>query len=121
MNRPTSHGTTPPHDLLLRKFSERTATVGVIGLGYVGLPLAVAFARAGYTVIGIDVDAAKVAQVNAGQSYIKDISAELLQQFVGAARQQTRAIAGSAPAAVADTQSGALWATNRSQGRLAVT
>ena len=111
MNRPTSHGTTPTHDLLLRKFSERTATVGVIGLGYVGLPLAVAFARAGYTVIGIDVDAAKVAQVNAGQSYIKDISADLLQQFVGAAGQQTRAIAGRAPAAVADTQSGALWAT----------
>jgi UDP-N-acetyl-D-glucosamine dehydrogenase len=51
----------------------RSARVGVIGLGYVGLPLAVEFARAGFTVTGFDVDAAKIAQINAGKSYIPDV------------------------------------------------
>jgi UDP-N-acetyl-D-glucosamine dehydrogenase len=51
----------------------RSARVGVIGLGYVGLPLAVEFARAGFTVTGFDVDASKVEQINAGKSYIPDV------------------------------------------------
>src|SRR4030088_521154 len=53
----------------------RSARVGVIGLGYVGLPLAVEFARAGFTVAGFDVDASKIAQINAGKSYIPDVPA----------------------------------------------
>src|SRR5689334_13303229 len=47
--------------------------IGIIGLGYVGLPLAVAFAEAGDDVLGIDVEPAKVAQLTAGRSYIEDI------------------------------------------------
>lgn len=66
-----------PEDLEQR-LRTRTAHVAVLGLGYVGLPLAVAFARAGCTVHGIDVDAARVAQLQAGQSYIGDVSDEAL-------------------------------------------
>jgi UDP-N-acetyl-D-glucosamine dehydrogenase len=60
--------------------------VGVVGLGYVGLPLAVEFAQAGFTVTGIDVNAGKVAQVNAGKSYIGDISSEVLAPLVKAGK-----------------------------------
>ena len=56
------------------------------GLGYVGLPLAVEFAAAGFTVVGIDIDADKVAQVNAGESYIKDVPGTSLAPLVAAGR-----------------------------------
>jgi UDP-N-acetyl-D-glucosamine dehydrogenase len=58
---------------LLAHIEDRSAAVGIIGLGYVGLPLARAFAAAGFRVIGFDVDAEKVRKLNAGQSYIKQI------------------------------------------------
>jgi UDP-N-acetyl-D-glucosamine dehydrogenase len=58
---------------LLSRIQERAATVGIIGLGYVGLPLARAFARTGFRVLGFDVDPHKVARLNAGKSYIKQI------------------------------------------------
>jgi len=64
----------------------RNARVGVIGLGYVGLPLAVEFARAGFTVTGFDVDDSKIAQINGGTSYIPDVSASDLGEQVGAGR-----------------------------------
>jgi UDP-N-acetyl-D-glucosamine dehydrogenase len=54
-------------------------TTGIIGLGYVGLPLAVAFAEAGEHVVGVDVDPRKIAAIAAGESYIEDISSERLQ------------------------------------------
>lgn len=59
---------------LLDKIDARTARVGVIGLGYVGLPLAVEFAHAGFEVVGIDLSAEKVDAINRGASYIPDIS-----------------------------------------------
>ncbi|MGH9480918.1 MAG: nucleotide sugar dehydrogenase [Terriglobales bacterium] len=66
---------------LLRKIRAREARVGIIGLGYVGLPLAVEFARAGFQVTGFEVDGARAAQVNRGESYISDVpSAELAEQ-----------------------------------------
>ncbi len=55
-----------------------TGPVGIIGLGYVGLPLAVAFGEAGRPVVGLDSDAAKVAAINRGESYIEDIPSEVL-------------------------------------------
>jgi UDP-N-acetyl-D-glucosamine dehydrogenase len=61
---------------LEKKLERRTARLGVIGLGYVGLPLAIEFARAGFTVYGIDVDARKVARLKRGQSYVGDVSAK---------------------------------------------
>ncbi len=64
---------------LLAKIAARQAHIGVIGLGYVGLPLAVEFAKSGFRVTGIDVDARKVEAVNAGNSYIGDVpTAELM-------------------------------------------
>jgi UDP-N-acetyl-D-glucosamine dehydrogenase len=64
---------------LKRKLESKTACLGVIGLGYVGLPLAVEFARAGFSVIGFDIDPDKVAQVAKGRSYIGDISQQRLR------------------------------------------
>ena len=58
---------------LEKKITGRTAVVAVIGMGYVGLPLAVEFARAGFTVLGIDVDHEKVKIVNSGRSHVLDI------------------------------------------------
>ncbi|MFZ5875351.1 MAG: nucleotide sugar dehydrogenase [Nitrospirota bacterium] len=59
--------------LTLNGIENKKATIGVIGLGYVGLPLAVEFAEAGFSVVGIDVDAAKVASLAKGRSYIQDV------------------------------------------------
>lgn len=60
-------------DVLLSKIKERTACVGVVGLGYVGLPLAVEFAKAGFNVIGYDLSERVVAQLNEGVSHIQDV------------------------------------------------
>ncbi len=68
------------------RISSRTARVAIIGLGYVGLPLAVAFAKAGFPVIGIDVDENKVAALNASKSYIGDVSDEDLRPHVASGR-----------------------------------
>src|SRR3954447_17081024 len=56
----------------------RAMQIGIIGLGYVGLPLAVAFAEAGCEVVGLDVDEAQVEALNAGRSYIEDVPGEIL-------------------------------------------
>ena len=68
------------------RFQNQTAKVGVIGLGYVGLPLAVEFAEAGYQVVGFDVVEEKAAGINAGVSHIKDVPSEALAQVVKAGR-----------------------------------
>ena len=60
---------------LEQKLDRRQARLAVIGLGYVGLPLAIEFAKAGFTVYGIDVDAGKVAQLKKGRSYVGDVAA----------------------------------------------
>ena len=59
-------------------------SIGVIGLGYVGLPLTVAFAEAGEHVVAVDVDPRKVAAIAAGESYIEDVSEESLRAVLGA-------------------------------------
>ncbi|NKB87326.1 MAG: nucleotide sugar dehydrogenase [Acidobacteria bacterium] len=64
---------------LLTRIEERNAHVCVVGLGYVGLPLAVAFAEAGFRVTGFDVDSNKVEAINRGESYIPDIATDRLQ------------------------------------------
>ncbi|HEU0300594.1 MAG TPA: nucleotide sugar dehydrogenase [Longimicrobium sp.] len=77
-----------PREELLSRIERREAVVGVIGLGYVGLPLAVEVARSGYRVLGFDVSEAVVARVNAGDSHIQDVSAETLAAFVDDGRLQ---------------------------------
>src|SRR5579875_3321422 len=72
--------------LLQEKIRSRRARVGIVGLGYVGLPLAVEFARAGFTVTGIDVSAAKAERVNAGDSYVGDVPTEMLRPLVEAGK-----------------------------------
>ncbi len=68
-------------DALLHTIQNRTANVGVVGLGYVGLPLAMLFARAGFPVTGFDVDRSKVDKLNAGSSYIQRILPEEIAQL----------------------------------------
>ena len=64
---------------LIRKINERNAVVGIVGLGYVGLPLAGEFVKAGFNVIGFDIDAEKIKMLRNSQSYIKHIPAEKLK------------------------------------------
>ena len=67
---------------LIDKINDKSAKVGVIGLGYVGLPLAVEFTNAGYKVVGIDVDKKKVDSINLGENYIKDVEDNNLKSAV---------------------------------------
>src|SRR5512140_1569118 len=72
----------PRFATLERKIKDRTARIGIVGLGYVGLPLAVEFAQAGFRVVGIDVDENKVRSVNAGVAQIEDVATETLKPLV---------------------------------------
>ena len=67
---------------LIEKLSNRTALIGIIGLGYVGLPLALRYLEVGYSVLGLDIDPSKVDQLMAGESYIKHIPSDALAQAV---------------------------------------
>jgi UDP-N-acetyl-D-glucosamine dehydrogenase len=71
---------------LFARIKIRTARVAVIGLGYVGLPLADTFVEAGYQVVGFDVDPDKVKKLKTGQSYIKHISAHRVRDLIGTGR-----------------------------------
>ena len=71
---------------LLEKIHQRTARVAVLGLGYVGLPLATVFANAGFRVTGIDPDTGKMQALNQGKSYIKDVSDEEVSSLVSAGK-----------------------------------
>ena len=64
---------------LIKKLNDKTAIIGILGLGYVGLPLMIRYAEVGYKVIGIDVDQNKVNLLNQGKSYIEHISVESIQ------------------------------------------
>ena len=70
----------------LELIEKRSATVGVVGLGYVGLPLILAFADAGFSVLGFDVDSAKIAQLEQGKSYIRHIPSTNIQQHLDTGR-----------------------------------
>ena len=73
-------------EVFLRKIADRSAHVAVIGLGYVGLPLAVEFAKAGFRVIGVDVDTRRVGQLKRGESYVKDVPSEEVAEMVDTGR-----------------------------------
>ena len=67
---------------LQSKINDKTAVIGIIGLGYVGLPLAVEFANNNFTVIGIDINNSRVDQLNKGENYIGDVSDDNFEQLV---------------------------------------
>ena len=73
-------------EALVDRFRKHQAKIGIIGLGYVGLPLARAIATKGFTALGFDVDATKIAVLNAGGSYIRHIPAEALAVLRGSGR-----------------------------------
>jgi UDP-N-acetyl-D-glucosamine dehydrogenase len=73
-------------ETLSHKISNRTARVGIVGLGYVGLPLAVEFAKAGFSVTGLDVQESKVARLNAGDSYIQDVPSTTVAALIEAGK-----------------------------------
>jgi UDP-N-acetyl-D-glucosamine dehydrogenase len=65
---------------LLKKLRQREALIGVVGLGYVGLPLCLTYAEKGYRVLGLDIDQTKITAIGAGQSYIQHIDAGRIEQ-----------------------------------------
>src|ERR1700722_12322803 len=67
---------------LEEKIKNRTARVGIIGLGYVGLPLAMEFAKAGFSVTGIEIQESKGSQLNRGESYVQDVPTDTLKKWV---------------------------------------
>jgi UDP-N-acetyl-D-glucosamine dehydrogenase len=84
---------------LIRKLNDHSAVIGVVGLGYVGLPLVLRFTEVGFRVIGFDIDPAKVKALNAGKSYIKHIAAGAIR---GACRKGFQATTDYALARKAD-------------------
>jgi UDP-N-acetyl-D-glucosamine dehydrogenase len=73
-------------DEIINLINDQSARVAVIGLGYVGLPLATEFASRGFKATGFEVDEKKVAEINAGRSYIADVTSELIKESVDAGR-----------------------------------
>lgn len=67
---------------LINKFKNKKATIGIVGLGYVGLPLALRYAAEGHQVLGFDIDAEKIAKIKDGQSYIEHIPSESITKAV---------------------------------------
>ena len=80
---------------LIDKFADRSARVGVVGMGYVGLPLAVAFAEVGFEVVGVDVDERKVACLRRGESYIEDVPSAVLAPLVASGHLRASADYGA--------------------------
>jgi UDP-N-acetyl-D-glucosamine dehydrogenase len=72
----------PAQQALLQKLKDKSARIGVVGLGYVGLPLSLRFSEAGFGVTGLDIDPEKVKALNAGKSYIAQIPAERIGKAV---------------------------------------
>ena len=71
---------------LKEKIESKTAVVGIMGLGYVGLPLLAAFHRAGFPVLGFDVDERKIVALRKGESYLKHLGPALVSDMVKAGR-----------------------------------
>src|SRR3954469_23313471 len=81
-NNPSQEFAVKPKDQLLSKIENRTTCIGVVGLGYVGLPLALEFAKAGFHVIGYDVSDRGGKALMSGKSHIQDVSSDELAKLV---------------------------------------
>jgi UDP-N-acetyl-D-glucosamine dehydrogenase len=82
------------HDTLLQRLESREARCAVVGMGYVGLPLAIELGKAGYRVLGVDVSEDVVAGLNAGRSHIQDVTAEAVGALVAAGHLEATLDAG---------------------------
>src|ERR1044071_1905544 len=71
---------------ITKLIEDKRARIGVIGLGYVGLPLVVEFAQHGFDAVGFEVDEGKAAQINGGHSYIGDVASSAVKEMVEAGR-----------------------------------
>mgnify|MGYP006329788897 FL=1 len=69
-------------ETLIKKFKEKKAKIAILGLGYVGLPLAVVFGEAGYHVTGVDPDQRKIDALAQGKSYIPDVKSEAVAKLI---------------------------------------
>ena len=67
---------------VIKKFKNKEAIIGIVGLGYVGLPLAICYQDAGYNVVGFDIDQSKIDSLLSGKTYIKHISDESIGKMV---------------------------------------
>ncbi len=76
-------------DSLVAKLNDKSAVIGIVGLGYVGLPLSLRYAETGYKVVGFDIDQAKVDLLNSGQTYIEHIAAEGISAAIAAGFEAT--------------------------------
>ena len=94
----------------------RTARVGIIGLGYVGLPLARAFAEAGYPVLGFDTDPAKVGRLARGESYIGHIPDAVVGSMLGSSDLRHLLIGGDSTDAFGPPVSVKTWINIRNEG-----
>ncbi|MEE9343176.1 MAG: NAD(P)-binding domain-containing protein, partial [Gammaproteobacteria bacterium] len=68
--------------LLIDKLNKKTATIGIVGLGYVGMPLAIRYADAGYQVLGLDIDPEKITKISSSKTYIKHIPDQRIKAAV---------------------------------------
>src|SRR5512137_971674 len=73
-------------DDLIKSLKEKKARIAILGLGYVGLPLAVVFGEAGFNVTGVDADKRKIAALAEGKSYIPDVKTEAVEKLVKGGR-----------------------------------
>ena len=86
MSPPSAPSPKTPADLLVGKAADRSALIGIVGLGYVGLPLALEFARAGFRVLGFDVNAKVVDELARGHSHVQDVPSAQLAGFIQAGK-----------------------------------
>lgn len=86
LNRWETMAANPHLQLLFERIQSREAVVGIIGQGYVGLPLALTFVEAGFRVIGFDLDEVKIEALNRGESHIRHVGAERVADAVTADR-----------------------------------
>ena len=107
LNRDLPEGST--FATLAKKIESRQAIISIIGLGYVGLPLAVVFAEAGYSVIGIDVDSQRVDSINRGESFTGDIPSKTLSRLTS---NRARAADGGTPSTNGQSAGGLMATTD---------
>src|SRR5258706_13439889 len=89
LERPAEGSVLSTKDQLIQKLNKKTASIGVVGLGYVGLPLSLTYSEKGYNTVGFDIDEKKVRHLNAGETYIEHIREKKIQEALKQGFQAT--------------------------------